>query len=224
MVSGGVAALGEGPQMSFDLRLFNWINGLGGHVPALDRLVSGMADDYFMIIAMCLVLVGLWFGTREATERDRSQTAVLKAMASLGLASGFVAWGNAIFVVDNKFPGTFIHEIFNRARPFVQLGPSVIHGFYQPTDPSFPSNLAAVVFGLALAIWLMNKRWGTLLLGMAFVACFARVYVGIHYPSDILGGFAFGVAGVVVAYFLFWALSPVVKLIKGILKVLYLAG
>ena len=224
MVSGGVAALGEETQMSFDLRLFHWINGLGGHVPALDRLVSGLADDYFMIIAMCLVLVGLWFGTREAVERERSQIAVLKAMASLGIASGFVAWANVIFVIDSKFPGTFIHEIFNRARPFTQFGPSVIHAFYQPTDPSFPSNLAAVVFGLALAIWLMNKRWGTLLLGMAFVACFARVYVGIHYPSDILGGFAFAVSGVAAAYFLFWALSPLVKLIKWVLKALYLAG
>ena len=210
--------------MSPDLRLFNWINGFGGHVPALDRLVSGLADDYFMIIAMCLVLVGLWFGTREAAARERNQIAVLKAMASLGIASGFVAWANVIFVVGNKSPGTFIHEIFNRARPFVQLGPTVVHGFYQPTDPSFPSNLAAVVFGLALAIWLMNKRWGTLLLGMAFVACFARVYVGIHYPSDILGGFAFAVAGVAAAYFLFWALSPLVQLIKWVLKALYLAG
>lgn len=224
MVSSGVAALGEETQMSFDLRLFNWINGLGGHVLALDRLVSGLADDYFMIVAMCLVLVGLWFGTRDAAERERSQTAVLKAMASLAIASGLVAWANVIFVVDNKSPGTFIHEMFNRARPFVEFGPSVIHGFYQPTDPSFPSNLAAVVFGLALAIWLMNKRWGTWLLGMAFVACFARVYVGIHYPSDILGGFAFAVAGVAVAYFLFWVLSPIVKLIKWMLKALYLAG
>ncbi len=210
--------------MSLDLRLFSWINGLGGHVPALDRLVSGLADDYFMIIAMCLVLVGMWFGTREAAERARNQMAVLKAMASLGIASGFVAWANVIFVGDNKFPGTSLHEIFNRSRPFVQLGPTVVHGFYQPTDPSFPSNLAAVVFGLALAIWLMNKRWGTWLLGMAFVACFARVYVGIHYPSDILGGFAFAVAGVAAAYFLFWALSPLVKLLKWILKALYLAG
>jgi undecaprenyl-diphosphatase len=145
-------------------------------------------------------------------------------MASLGIASGFVTWANVMFGVDNKFPGTLIHEIFNRPRPFVQLGPAVVHGFYQPSDPSFPSNLAAVVFGLAFAVWFMNKRWGAWLLAMAFVACFARVYVGIHYPSDILGGMAFGVAGVAVAYFLFWALAPLVRLIQRILKALYLAG
>jgi membrane-associated phospholipid phosphatase len=127
-------------------------------------------------------------------------------------------------VGDAKFPGTLIHSIFNRPRPFATSGLSVHLLFYRPTDPSFPSNLAAVVFGLALAVWLMNKRMGTWLLIMAFVACFARIYVGIHYPSDILGGAAFGVVGVALTYFLFWAISPLVRLLKWILKALYLAG
>jgi undecaprenyl-diphosphatase len=219
-----VAALGAEGQVSFDQRLFTWINGLSGHVPFIDRLFMGLADDYFMIIAMCLVLVGMWFGTRRPEERKRNQIAVLKAMASLGIASGFVSWANLVFVVENKFPGTLIHEIFNRPRPFNSSGLTVHLLFYKPTDPSFPSNLAAVVFGLALAVWLMNKRTGTWLLIMALVACFARVYVGIHYPSDILGGFAFAVIGVALTYFLFWALSPLVRLIKWILNSLYLAG
>jgi undecaprenyl-diphosphatase len=219
-----VAALGEEKRLSWDITLFKWINGLSGHVPFIDRLFMGLADDYFMIIAMCLVLVGMWFGTRKPEERERNQLAVLKAMASLGIASGFVSLSNLIFVGDAKFPGTLIHSIFNRPRPFATSGLSVHLLFYRPTDPSFPSNLAAVVFGLALAVWLMNKRMGTWLLIMAFVACFARIYVGIHYPSDILGGAAFGVVGVALTYFLFWAISPLVRLLKWILKALYLAG
>jgi undecaprenyl-diphosphatase len=220
-----VATLEKEEQVSFDGRLFSWINGLAGHVPAIDGLFSGLADDYFMIVAMCLVLVGMWFGTRSPEERERNQVAVLKAMSSLGIASGLVAWANVIFVGAGKYPGTLIHEIFNRPRPFdPSSGLDVNLLFYRPTDPSFPSNLAAVVFGLALAVWLMNKRTGTWLLIMAFVACFARVYVGIHYPSDILGGAAFAVVGVALTYFLFWALSPLVRLLRWILKALYLAG
>jgi len=211
--------------VSFDETLFRWINGLGGHVAVIDRLFSGLGDDYFMIVAMCLVLVGLWFGTRSPEERERNQVVVLKAMVSLGIASGLVTWANVIFVGDDKYPGTLIHEIFNRPRPFdPSSGLDVNLLFYRPTDPSFPSNLAAVVFGLALAVWLMNKKTGTWLLIMAFVACFARVYVGIHYPSDILGGIAFGVVGVALTYFLFWALAPLVRLITRILRALYLAG
>ena len=210
--------------MSFDETLFHWINGLAGHVHLIDRLFMGLADDYFMIVAMCLVLVGMWFGTHKPEEREHNQLAVLKAMASLGIASGFVSLANVIFVGDDKYPGTLLHSIFNRTRPFATSGLNVHLLFYRPTDPSFPSNLAAVVFGLALAVWLMNKRMGTWLLIMASVACFARVYVGIHYPSDILGGAAFGVVGVALTYFLFWAISPLVHLLKWILKALYLAG
>jgi len=225
LVLGGVVALGEEKRVSIDETLFEWVNGLSGHVTIIDRLFKGLADDYFVIIAMCLVLVSMWFGTRKPDERERNQIAVLKAMASLGIASGFVAWANAIFVGGDKFSGTLIHEIFNRPRPFDPAsGMSVNLLFYRPTDPSFPSNLAAVVFGLALAVWLMNKRTGTWLLIMAFAACFARVYVGIHYPSDILGGTAFSVVGVAVTYFLFWALAPLVHLLMRGLKALYLAG
>ena len=211
--------------MSIDKAIFEWIYGLAHHVSFIDSIFSGLADDYFMIIAMCLVLVGMWFGTRKPEERERNQVVVLKAMASLGIASGLVSWANVIFVGENKYPGTLIHEIFNRPRPFdLSSGLNVIPLFYKPTDPSFPSNLAAVVFGLALAVWLMNKRTGIWLLIMAFIACLARVYVGIHYPSDILGGVAFGVVGVALTYFLFWVISPLVRLLKWILKAFYLAG
>jgi hypothetical protein len=48
--------------MSWDRALFNLINGLAGHSRLLDRLMAGVADDYFMIITMCLVLVVMWFG------------------------------------------------------------------------------------------------------------------------------------------------------------------
>jgi undecaprenyl-diphosphatase len=215
--------------VSFDETLFRLINGLGGRFAFIDQLFNGLADDYFMIIAMCLVLVGLWFGTHKSDERVRNQIVVLKSMASLGIASGLVTWANVIFVGANKYPGTTIHDIFNRPRPFdPSSGMTVKLLIYRasllPSDPSFPSNLAAVVFGLALAVWLMNKKTGTWLLIMAFIACFARVYVGIHYPSDIVGGAAFGLVGVALAYFLFWALSPLVRLLKWLLKAMYLAG
>jgi len=211
--------------VAWDKALFQWINGLAGHVPFIDRLFTGLADDYFVIVAMCLVLVGMWFGTRKTEERPRNQLAVLMAMASLGIASGLVAWCNLLFVQNDILPATPLHEIFTRPRPFdPSSGLAVNLLFYRPSDPSFPSNLAAVVFGLALAVWVVNRRMGTWLLLMAFVACFARVYVGIHYPSDILGGAAFGVLGVALTWLFFWLLRPLVRLIMWILKALYLAG
>jgi len=209
--------------VGWDRALFRWINGLAGHVPFLDHLFVGIASDYFMIIAMCLVLVVMWFGTREQSQRRDNQLAVIAAMSSLGLATGMVALINLIFVKNQVLAGTALSNLFNRLRPF-EAEPSVQLLFYRPTDPSFPSNMAAVVFGLAIAVWLKNRKAGGWLLGMACLAGFARIYVGIHYPVDILGGVIIGLLGVALAFALIKLLWPVKRLLFWILEKLYLGG
>ena len=211
--------------MGCDIALFKWINGLVYHVPFMDRLFAGLADDYFMVISMCLFLVAMWFGTREPDNRLKNQVSVLAAMASLGIASGLVSWANYAFVRTDLWSGSWIHALFNRARPFdPSTGIDVNLLFYRPTDPSFPSNLAAVVFGLAFAVWVQNRTAGTWLIILATLACFARVYVGIHYPGDVVGGMLFGVLGTAITYGLFRLLSPVLRLLMNILKAFHLAG
>jgi len=210
--------------VSFDERLFTWINNLGGHVDFIDRIVSGMANDYFMLVAMCLVLVGLWFCARNPDERLRNQVAVLKAMASMGTASGFASIPIVTIVGNEKYIGTWIHSVFNRPRPFEVFGTSVVHHFYMPHDPSFPSNMAAAAFGLALAVWFMNRRVGTWLMIMASLVCVSRIYVGIHYPSDILGGFVVAALAVGVIYFLFWLFRWLLRLLQLIMKNLFVMG
>ena len=209
--------------MAWDKALFSWINGLAGHSPPVDRFFSGVADDYFMIITMCLVLVAMWFGTREQQARRQNQLAVIAAMSGLGLATGMVALCNLFFVDKQLWAGSWLGELFNRPRPFeVEAGVNLL--FYRPTDPSFPSNMAAVVFGLAIAVWVKNRRVGGWLLGAATLASFARIYVGIHYPGDILGGLFFGLMGTLLAYALIRLLWPVRKLLFWVLEKLYLAG
>ncbi len=209
--------------MGWDRALFRWINGLAGHFPLLDRIVIGIASDYFIIVVMCLVLVVMWFGTRDQERRRDNQLAVIAAMSSLGLAAAMVALINLFFVNNNVLAGTALANLFNRQRPF-EVEPGATLLFYRPTDPSFPSNMAAVVFGLAIAVWLKNRKAGSVLLGMACLAGFARVYVGIHYPGDILGGAFIGLMGAALAFALIKLLWPVKRLLFWVLERLYLAG
>ena len=160
-----------------DRAVFEWINGLAGHVPVLDNLIRGIANDYFMIIGLCLVLIALWFGTREAARRKLNQVAVIVAAISLGISQA---------IVD------ILNIFFFRPRPFTLLPTHLL--FYAPTDSSFPSNAATITFAIAFGVFFVNRKMGGLLLGLAGLLAFARVYVGVHYPSDVLGGAAIAAA------------------------------
>ena len=209
--------------MGWDRAVFHWINGLAGHFPPLDYVLIGVASDYLVIISMCLVLVAMWFGTRDQQQRRENQLSVTVAMSSLGLATAAVALANLFFEKNSTLEGTAIHALFNRPRPFeVEEGVALL--FYRPTDPSFPSNLTAVVFGLAIAVRLKNKKVGNLLLGVALLASLSRVYVGIHYPGDILGGILFAFIGVGWALVMFALFRPLKRLLFWVLEKLYLGS
>ena len=82
-----------------------------------------------------------------------------------------------------------------RPRPFV-AHPHAVHKLIAHTsDPSFPSGHASASIAIAVAVLLVHRRVGGFLLIIALVICYARVYVGVHYPSDVLAGALIG-AGV----------------------------
>lgn len=192
--------------MSPDETLFLWINGLAGRLFPLDELLKGIANDYFIIVSSCLVLLALWFGTRDIRQREANQKAVICASGSLGIANGIVKICNCFYF---------------RPRPFTELPVNLL--FYQPTDSSFPANSTAVVFAIAIAVFLADRKAGSLLLFLAFLFGFARIYVGVHYPSDILGGAAIGAATAFLIFRLIRFLEPWPSKFLKLVRKFYLA-
>ena len=91
------------------------------------------------------------------------------------------------------FNNMFLKEVINRTRPY-----EVIEGLKllipkQP-DPSFPSGHSAASFASTTAIYRhIPQKAGIPLLILAFLISFSRLYVGIHYPTDVIGGIIIGV-------------------------------
>lgn len=175
---------------AIDETLFQWINGLAGRLAFFDELFKGIANDYFILVSSCLVLLALWFGTRRVEQRQVNQKAVIYAAASMGVAQGFVALSNLFYF---------------RPRPFTELPTNLL--FYPPTDSSFPSNSTAIISAIAIAIFLADRRAGTLLLLLALLHGFSRIYVGVHYPFDVL-------AAVVIAALTAFCFSRVIKILE----------
>jgi undecaprenyl-diphosphatase len=96
--------------------------------------------------------------------------------------------------------GKVISELVDRSRPFV-ADPHGVHLFTgHAADPGFPSDHATGAFAVAMAIWLRDRRWGTVALIAAAVLSIGRVAIGVHYPSDVLAGAALGCAAALLLF------------------------
>ncbi|MEK7114763.1 MAG: phosphatase PAP2 family protein, partial [Patescibacteria group bacterium] len=65
---------------------------------------------------------------------------------------------------------------------------------------SFPSGHASVFFALAMAVFLFNRRWSYYFFVGAVLNGLARVYVGVHWPTDILGGMVVGILSALIVW------------------------
>ena len=87
-----------------------------------------------------------------------------------------------------------LSRIVDRPRPFV-ADPGSVHAFaHHVADAGFPSDHATAAFAIAVAILLRHRGWGAVTLAAAAVLAIARVGMGVHYPSDVVGGAALGSA------------------------------
>ncbi len=169
-----------------------WLNSGAGKFVVLDRLAEWMVSDYLVTVVLGLSLVAIWFGSAMSPARMEMQLGVLTALGAIGLA-------NLVVIT--------INSLYFRDRPFADLDVTLL--FYRPTDSSMPSNSAAVFVGLAAAVWSFDRRVGTVLLAVAGLHGFLRVYSGVHYPSDIAVGAMIGVGAALGAYGLRRLLGPI---------------
>ena len=93
-----------------------------------------------------------------------------------------------------------IRWFYYQPRPFVteQVNQLVEHS----TSGSFPSGHAAFLFALSMVIYLHNKKAGWVFFTASFLICLARIFTGLHYPSDILAGTLIGLFFGWLIYFL----------------------
>jgi len=95
-----------------------------------------------------------------------------------------------------------LKDLFVRPRPFV------VHRVNQLVSEdalsySFPSGSAVLTFALATAILFFNRKMGFVFLVLAFFTSFAQVFVGVHYPFDVIGGMLVGVVFSLISWQIF---------------------
>jgi undecaprenyl-diphosphatase len=93
-----------------------------------------------------------------------------------------------------------IADLWARPPPYA-AHPGDAHLFVPAShDPSFPSDHTTAAFAIAVAILLRHRKAGVVALALAVLVALARVVVGVHYPSDVLGGAAIGTLAALVLW------------------------
>ncbi|MET7369309.1 phosphatase PAP2 family protein [Streptomyces sp. NPDC005566] len=171
----GLALDGSNP----DVSLLYDINGLAKAAPAWFDRVMEFVGEYGIMLGMVLVVLWCWWSVRRRGTADDSVTAVA------GLVWAPLAAGIALLV---NIP---IRGFVERRRPFYDHeGLDVLVA--GKTDFSFVSDHATMAMAIAVGLFVANRKFGLAAIALALLEGFCRVYMGVHYPTDVIGGFALG--------------------------------
>lgn len=152
--------------MNLDILIFQQINGLAGRWACLDALGIFFAEYFIYILGGAALLLF-------RKNLRRALWAILAVvLARFGIAE-------------------LIRLFWLRPRPFVENNVNLL--VEMAAKPSFPSGHASACFALSYIVYHYNKRAGIYFFIASALVSVARVFVGVHWPLDILGGAAVGV-------------------------------
>jgi len=174
--------------MNLNTELFYVVNDWAGQFAWLDNLMIFFTHTITYIFPLILVL--LWVSGQKELKK-----ASLYALFSFVLA-----------ILISKIIGMF----YFHPRPFVEhLGTQLVD---HAPDSSFPSDHSTAAFSISFAVYWVRKRSGGYMLGLAAFTALSRVFIGVHFPADIIAGAIIGLLTSLIIYKSRHRLEPLVQL------------
>jgi membrane-associated phospholipid phosphatase len=155
--------------------LFTRINDLARGTPWLHGPVTAYAS--FGLLLFGGLLVAGWWVARRRDDRTMAGALLAPVLAVVAVVAQqpVITWAG-------------------HPRPFV-VHPDALVLVARSADSSFPSDHACVVGAVTAALFFVDRRLAVVSGVLALLMAFARVYVGAHWPVDVVAGLVFG-AGV----------------------------
>jgi undecaprenyl-diphosphatase len=148
--------------------VFQWFNNFAGSSKLLDTLMIAITNSAVYVAILFMFI--LWFNNGKKVNAIKKQYTVLYTTLSVIIA---------------LLVNVVIHAVYYHSRPFVS------HDVHQlvphAADSSFVSDHSVLVFSIAFVFLLRGEKLKYVALIWAVLVGVSRMYVGVHYPLDILG-------------------------------------
>lgn len=173
-----------------NIELFRMFNDLGKEIIFLNPIMIFFAKymKYFLLFGIIMY----WF-----TRKRENRIMIISSMFA--------------FVVAEVF-GAIAGAIHSNNQPFAELS-NVNQLIGHAIDNSFPSDHAIEFFSICITFLLFKKNLRYVWLAIAILVSISRVWVGVHYPADILVGAILGIIGAALCYWIIPQLNVIKKLI-----------
>lgn len=180
--------------LSLDHELMQWFNAPAHHTLALDQFFYAVSKIFIWLPTFLLLLYMII-----KTKKKESILIIL----------GIVL----VFFITDRITSGFMKPFFERARP--SHDPAIMdllsYAFnYKGGAYGFPSSHAGNSFAIATFLTLLfrNKLLGFTIFSWAALCSYSRMYLGVHFPSDILVGLTLGI---LFGWFSYWLYSSIMK-------------
>ncbi|MEH7380240.1 undecaprenyl-diphosphatase [Bacillus sp. JJ1533] len=150
-----------------DVKVFRVINQMSGRSSLVDHFMILVSNKVRYVYF--LILIVMWF--KKHPYKQITNNAVISAIVTL---------------VMNSFFKLFIYK----PRPFIKKRVGIL--IPSKLDSSFPSKHTLLVFAVSTSVLLYNRVLGSIMFGLAVMTGLSRIWVGHHYPSDIIGSALLG--------------------------------
>jgi len=162
--------------VNLDLYFFNLINGFAGKQKQLDNLAIFFAKYLVFILAGALVVIAYFFDNP-------------KVLLAPVLAGAF-----SRFIINEP-----VYYFYKRKRPLESVPTHQL--IKKPNHPSFPSGHTSLLFAVSVTLFFFSVTTGAIFTLLSLLVGISRVFVGVHWPSDILGGVLAGIVSSLLVYF-----------------------
>ncbi|MGM0920086.1 MAG: undecaprenyl-diphosphatase [Bacillota bacterium] len=144
-----------------DYKVFKTINQLSGRCSPIDSLMILISNKIRYVYLFVLIFMRF-----SNSYKKVSRNAVISAGLTL-------------------FINTLVKMVYFKQRPFVKRKVGIL--IPSKMDSSFPSKHTLLVFAISTTIFLYNRIFGSIMWVLSVLTGFSRIWVGHHYPSDIIG-------------------------------------